>query len=526
MSAPHAALVLCLSLCACGMDHAHPHDEGPGHGVGGGHGHGGRAIGITRWTDTLELFAEHPPAAVGHELPFLAHLTVLDGFRALEGARVRLSLDGPAQLSAEADMLRPGIYRPVVTPTAPGEYRGRLEIVSGSGGPSTALGTGVIDGLTIMVFATEAEAVGYAEEDERSGAIEFLKEQQWRVPFATELAARATIAETIEAPGELTTPPEGRAHVHAPVAGRVAAPPRGFPVPGRAVIAGEELATIAPTPGAPEDAARASLAVVEAESEREAARAALERSERLLADRAVPERAVADARRRLAVAEASVSTARRAQGMFASASRGARGRGGWRVTAPIAGVIDDVAVTPGEAVEANELLFRVVDPERRWLSARVPEAWAPRMRPEGGVSFRLLGEEGWRALRGSLVDVGRSVDPRSRTVQVIWALEDAAPELRVGASAEIAIPIGEATEAIVVPRAAVIDAEGRDVVIVQLEGESFDERAVRTGPAHGGRVAVLDGLEAGERVVTRGAYLVRLAARAAEGGGASHGHVH
>jgi RND family efflux transporter MFP subunit len=212
--------------------------------------------------------------------------------------------------------------------------------------------------------------------------------------------------------------------------------------------------------------------------------------------------------------------------MFASASRGARGRGGWRVTAPIAGVVDDVAVTPGEAVDANDLLLRIVDPARRWLSARVPESWAPRMRPERGVSFRLLGEESWRPLRGSLVNVARSVDSRSRTVQVIWALEDAAPELRVGASAEVAIPIGEPTEAVVVPRAALLDAEGRAVVIVQREGEAFEERAVRTGAADGGRVAILEGLSAGERVVTRGGYLVRLAARAAEGGAASHGHVH
>ncbi len=516
MSTPRLLLTLSILLSACGHDHPHPHEEGDE--AGHGHDHGGPAVGITRWTETHELFAEHPPAVVGREVPFLAHVTVLDGFRALEDARVRLSLEGPAQLSAEADMLRPGIYRPVVTPSAPGEYRGRLEIIAG--------GAGVIDGFTITVSATEAEAAASVEDAEDSGAIGFLKEQQWRVPFATAFAARASIAETIEAPAELTAPPEGDAHVHAPVAGRVTAPASGFPVPGRAVTAGEELATVAPTPGAPEDAARASLAVVEAESEREAARAALERSERLLADRAVPERAVADARRRLAVAEASVSAARRAEGMFASASRGARGRGGWRITAPIAGVVDEVAVTPGEAVEANELLFRVVDPERRWLRARVPESWAPRMRPDGGVSFRLLGEEGWRALRGSLVNVGRSVDPQSRTVQVIWALDEAAPELRVGASAEVAIPIGEATQAVVVPRAAVIDAEGREVVMVQVEGERFEERAVRTGAADGGRVAVLEGLEAGERVVTRGGYLVRLAARAAAGGGASHGHVH
>lgn len=516
-------LLLGLLLAGCGHDHPHPHEDGEdhAHAGGGGHGHGhgdGPTVAITRFTDDLELFAEHPPGVVGQELPFLAHLTTLDDFGALEDARVRLVLEGPAELRGEADMLRPGIYRPVVTPSVPGVYQARIEVIEG--------GEGVVGNFTIAVFATEAEASASIEEGEDDGAISFLKEQQWRVPFATTFAARASIGPTVEAPGEVTTPPEGRANVHAPVAGRVAAGRGAFPLPGQLVEEGQELMTIAPTPGAPEDAARAALAVVEAQNEVEAARLGLERSERLLADRAVPERAVADARRRLAVAEASVSAAARAQGMFASASRGGQGRGSWRITSPIAGVIDDVAIAPGEAVEANALLVRVVDPAQRWLRARVPESWAPRMRPESGASFRLLGEESWRPLQGTLVNVGRTVDPGSRTVAVIWSLVDPPAELRVGASAEVAVPIGETTEAVVVPRTAILDAEGRDVIVVQLEGESFEERAVRTGASDGGRVAILDGIEPGERIVTRGGYLVRLAARAAEGGGASHGHVH
>ncbi|MEZ4340862.1 MAG: hypothetical protein R3B82_29925, partial [Sandaracinaceae bacterium] len=65
--------------------------------------------------------------------------------------------------------------------------------------------------------------------------------------------------------------------------------------------------------------------------------------------------------------------------------------------------------------------------------------------------------------------------------------------------------------------------EGRSVVYVQAEGESFEERGVRLGASQGDRVAVLSGVEAGERVVTRGAHLVRLAGSS---GAVGHGHVH
>ena len=115
-------MLVLASLFVAGC-HGHPHegDEHPHEGddhPGGGHGHGdGVAIGITQWSDDgLELFAEHPPAVVGQEVPFLAHVTVLEDFSALEDARVRLTLTGPDELAADAPMLRSGIYRPAVTP--------------------------------------------------------------------------------------------------------------------------------------------------------------------------------------------------------------------------------------------------------------------------------------------------------------------------------------------------------------------------------------------------------------------------
>ncbi len=76
----------------------------------------------------------------------------------------------------------------------------------------------------------------------------------------------------------------------------------------------------------------------------------------------------------------------------------------------------------------------------------------------------------------------------------------------------------------VVPRSALVDQDGRNVVYVQVDGEHFQERAVRIGPRAGNLVAISEGLRSGERVVTRGAHLVRLADKAS--GEAPHGHIH
>lgn len=504
---------LLLSACGSGEDdhsvHDHVHEDEQGH-----HDHNhGAVVGITRWTETHELFAEHPIAVRGEETPFLAHVTVLDGFGALEDARVRLVLDGPAHLQADAPMLRSGIYRPTFTAEVAGTYQARLEIVEG--------GEGVIDGFEIEVV----EAAPDEAEAEEEGTISLLKEQQWRVPFATAFATRASVAPGVVVAGELGTPPAGRAHIHAPVAGRVMSGRQAFPTPGQVVEPGAELATLAPTPGSPEAASQADSAVVAAEAELEDARAALERTRRLLADDAIPERQLQEAQRRVRVTEATAAAARRARSLYSTATRG-RGRGTWRITSPIAGVVDDVRVSPGEAVEPNELLWTVIDPNERWVMALVPEAWVVRIRPERGVTFQLAGDPTWRPVTGSLVNVSSAVDERSRTVRAIWSLEAPPSELRVGAALRVSIPSGEAESGVVVPQTTLVDVDGRAVVYVQVEGEAFEERAVRTGATDGARIVIREGIEEGDRVVTVGGYLVRLASTAGEGGGHGHGHPH
>jgi hypothetical protein len=86
------------------------------------------------------------------------------------------------------------------------------------------------------------------------------------------------------------------------------------------------------------------------------------------------------------------------------------------------------------------------------------------------------------------------------------------------------VPAGEPFNGVIVPRDAVLEHDGRAIVYVQVEGEAFEERAVRPGPVSGDRMAIEQGVAAGERVVTRGANVVRLSARAASA--PAHGHVH
>jgi cobalt-zinc-cadmium efflux system membrane fusion protein len=539
------ALALAALLAACRDHDAHDHasEHLPGHDHHDeGHGHGdGPVVRVTRWSERLELFAEHTAAVAGQNVDVLAHLTVLDGFRALERAEVALELkhdlepggggDGAPSIRASAAApVRPGIFTLAFTPARPGLYRGRL-VVTGSIEDT-------VDGIELRVFENAHQAAESAPPEDDGQLIELLKEQQWAVPFATAFAAQGALVASIEVAGAVATPPGGTADVGAAIAGRVIAPVRGLPRPGDVVRKGQLLATLAPAPSSPEEAARANLAVAEAEARAAAARAALERAQRLIRDQAISQREVDDAGREVAVADEAVRAARQARALFSGASAGAGGAGGagaWRLIAPISGTVEEVRATPGAAVSPGEVLFRIVDTDELWIRARVPEQDAARLRVDRDASFQIAGVDEWLPIDvtagvpgqdapASLVTVGRTVDPTSRTVDVIYALRRPDPRLRVGGLVRVALPAGDDFSGVVVPRSAMVEQEGRALVYVQVDGEHFEERSVRAGPRAGDLAGIESGLAAGERVVTRGAHILRLTARA--GSGEAHGHIH
>jgi multidrug efflux pump subunit AcrA (membrane-fusion protein) len=91
--------------------------------------------------------------------------------------------------------------------------------------------------------------------------------------------------------------------------------------------------------------------------------------------------------------------------------------------------------------------------------------------------------------------------------------------------AEVFIKNGDKQECISIPESAIIDEDGMHTVYVEVEGEAFEKRILKTGISEGGYIQVLEGLKEGERVVTKGAYQVRLAALSPESA-IGQGHVH
>ena len=96
--------------------------------------------------------------------------------------------------------------------------------------------------------------------------------------------------------------------------------------------------------------------------------------------------------------------------------------------------------------------------------------------------------------------------------------------IKLGAVLSVDIVTRQSSRGPVLPASAVIDEDGKPVVYIQVEGESFERRAVRLGTREGDRLRVLEGVRAGERVAAEGAYLIRLAAASSRV--PEHGHAH
>lgn len=460
---------------------------------------------ITLFTDSTELFMEHPALIVGAPEKFAVHLTDLTDFAPLRSGRITMRFtprDGGEPLVVVQEAPRaPGIYGPAPDFTKAGVYDLTILVESPQARDSISV-------PELRVYATAAQAP--LESEEEAGGISFLKEQQWKTDgFRTAFAVTGTVAETFEVPGDVRAADGHLAEVVAPAGGVLeVAGLSEAPIVGQRVEKGQVLARMTPALGASGATfADARARLREAEDE-------YERAKRLFAAEAIPER-------RLHEAEIRLTAAREALAGLGGGTLTADGR--VAVVAPISGLISQRSLTPGARVEAGTPLFTIVESSVVWVTAHIPAAQVARL--DRRAAATVLVEGAMTPLRTSrLLAVGSVIDVDTRTVPVTYELADREGIARVGAVARVNVPTAARLEGVVVPAAAVLEEDGRPFVFVQLGGELFVRRDVTVESTDGLRTLVRTGLTARERVVTGAAYQLKLASMSTAV--PAHGHEH
>lgn len=513
-----ASLCAALFLMGCSRDHEHAEDGShpPAAEAEAEAGHGAGGEKLTHFSDRTELFVEFPQLVVGEKSTFAAHLTTLADFRALAAGKVsvRLSGDGqPDEVFSVDTASQPGIFRPGATPAHAGDRELFIEVTTPEFSVTHALGP-----VTVYPGRKAAEAEPTAHDDE---GIAFTKEQQWKVDFATAEVVKRPIRMAVAATGVVRARPDGEAQLTAVAAGQVQTA-GAFPRLGQQVKKGELLAYLVPRMGGDTDLATLRAAASKARVEHDLASQEAARMESLYRDEAVPEKRVLAARATAALARAELTAAQQRLGQYGGAG------GGIPIRAPVAGTIADVRVSPGAFAQEGALLFHIADRSMLWLELRVPESDAARLASPTGAAFRVAGDE--RSIEiipgrnGRLIAVGGVVDAVTRTVPVVFEFTAADRHLPIGMAVQAQVFAGGARDAVAIPASSVLDEGGMAVVFVMTGGESFERRQVRLGAREGDWVEVLDGLTPGSRVVSRGAYLVKLASTGTAQIG--HGHAH
>jgi membrane fusion protein, heavy metal efflux system len=183
------------------------------------------------------------------------------------------------------------------------------------------------------------------------------------------------------------------------------------------------------------------------------------------------------------------------------------------LTAPIAGVVVDRQVGPGQYVQsgAGTPVFTIADPSSVWLLANVREANSGQVKLGQSVEVHVLAYPK-RVFTARVTHVAALVDPMTHRLPVRAELENRDGALKPEMFANYRILTSDATQSPAVPESAVVH-EGEAAHVWVLEGESLLElRAIHTGRSDAGLIEVLDGLKAGERVVTKGSLFIDQAA--------------
>lgn len=257
---------------------------------------------------------------------------------------------------------------------------------------------------------------------------------------------------------------------------------------------------------------QAQAAVTQARSALAKAKLDLDRTRDLYSHGAVPLKEVSNTEAIVVQAEAAVQQARAAEEQARRRLEllgAAPGMFGQQITirAPISGKLLEVSVVNGEyRNDLSDALITIADLSSVWITSDVPETDIRHVRLHSPITFELAAWPG-ETFRGRVTLIGDMVDPQTRTVKVRSEIPN--PDGRLKPEMFGTVQLAEETEPRpVVPAAAVFTHAGKPCVWREAAPGVFERTCLEIGAQAAGRIPVLSGLRAGDRVVVDGVMLL------------------
>jgi len=467
---------------------------------------------VTQWTDKMEIFMEYETAVVGEEIKFITHLTTLTDFQPVRDGKVILTFlqtNGSEITIEKNEILREGIFTPTHIFEMPGDYDFNL---SYQGLKTTELF--VIGKFTVY---PSSEDIPVGEEEVDGEEITFLKEQQWKIDFATEEVRSRPVKSAVKGIGEVRPRPASYAEIISPVEGIISiASAKQLVKPGQKVVKGQAMAVLMPPMSVQNSWAEIYLNYEEAKSE-------YERAKRLKERNSVSEYEFEQARRKYEMHRAGFENyfnTKESSIHYDSKSQQ------FIITAPINGIVSEASVLPGQKVDRHQKIFSIVDPAVVWLKIELFADQSAKLADVSGALITIPGNNDRINLDKNqlmIVSRGEIIDPVKRTVTLWLEVNNRNRQFLIGQTFSAEIYTSPTEDMLTVPISAVYDDNSQKILFVHTSGESFEKRELVAGPIYHDYIGVASGVTAGERVVKRGGYQVKLASTSEEIG---HPHTH
>lgn len=330
------------------------------------------------------------------------------------------------------------------------------------------------------------------------GALERLE-----LEYAT--AEERALIPSLEVPAELIPAPDLRATIGPRVAGRVV---RVHVVVSDEVRLGDPLVVLESNA-----VGRARAELIAAKVRVDVARRAAERARGLLEDRVTSQRAVEEAEGALQIAVADLRTVETRLATFGASPDEPSPDAPARVVlkSPIAGTVVARSAHIGQWVEPSDTLVEVVDLDELWLVAAVYERELRFVERGQPVQVEVRAYPG-EVFTGTITQVGDTLEPDTRSIPIRVVLANPDRRLKPGMFATASIQGTHAHDEqrlLAIPWSAVQEIDGHHGVFVRLDDGAFLLRRIHTGERAGDYVEILNGLTAGDEVVTEGSFLLK-----------------
>ena len=522
--------VFVIAGCAHDHDHDYDHDHDHAH---------NETLHLTAYNSDYEVYVEATPFVAGQASDVLAHFSFLGNFKPLTDGSVTVSLVIGANETRQTleQPTRPGIYQFSLLPAAAGNGSMVFDIKTPEGSSQI-----VIPDITVYTNEHDAhEAAAKAALVSVNGAV-FTKEQSWKVDFATAAVRREPFGQIIRATGQIQPSHGDELIITTRASGVVSFANSDITMEGKAVSANQALFSIDGSDMVDNDflvrhteavsgfnRARAELDRARTELDRAKAelgraRTELDRRQELAKEYIVSQSDLlrtrmdyTNAETNLANAETDIANAETnfaaAEAVYNNSLRRNFATGKYVVNSPVSGFVTRVLARNGEYVEAGQAVLVVSQHRDLLIRAELQPRYFDMLNRITSANIRMLNNNSTYALEelgGRMVSYGKAADIANPLIPVLFQVNNRAG-LLPGGFVEMFIKTQISAQAITVPNEAIIEEMGNYFVFVQLTPEFFEKRAVKKSATDGIRTEITEGISESDRVVSKGAILVKLA---------------